>query len=229
MTNNKKRESDEDSQNEPAKQFLPSQQYNFNYEQIKKSIPFNDFRPANPYYKPMKFDASYYSKSPWNDNKPTEPVKPKKEYTKYTQVSQQQTYDGIAQQTTQNLNENWLSKEEIPEKLAGKWQWIPNEKPEIEPKQTSNSPFSFPESPIHEKHPYTFDTGESPFNIPTTTTLLEPQFPDVEDKGHKEIIRPRGLSPWSKILKLLTAVIPIGLLLSALTPRVIYVNPNMTQ
>lgn len=177
----------------------------------------------------MKFDASYYSNSPWNDNKPSEPIKVTKDYPKFTQAAQQ-NYDGpIAQQTTQNLNENWLSKEEIPEKLSGKWQWIPNEKPEIEPKIISNIPFSFPEHAINEKHPYTFDTGESPFNIPTTTTLLENQFTDVEDKGHKDIIRPRGLSPWSKILKLLTAVIPIGLLLSALTPRVIYVNPNMTQ
>lgn len=184
----------------------------------------------------MKFDASYYSNSPWD--KPSEqPDKLKIDYPKYTEPLQPAKYVGIAQQTTQNLkgNFNWLTnselklKEEIPEKLSGKWQWIPDEKSEVEPKVLSNIPFSFPEEIIEKQRPYTFDTGESPFNIQTTTNLPESQFPDVEDKGHVEIFRPRGLSPWSKILKLLTAVIPIGLLLSALTPRVIYVNPNMTQ
>ncbi|XP_058817870.1 uncharacterized protein LOC131681177 [Topomyia yanbarensis] len=37
------------------------------------------------------------------------------------------------------------------------------------------------------------------------------------------------ISPWKKIIHVLTAAIPIGLIISALTPKVVYINPNMTQ
>ncbi|XP_049537545.1 mucin-19-like [Anopheles darlingi] len=37
-----------------------------------------------------------------------------------------------------------------------------------------------------------------------------------------------AMSPWKKIIHVLTAAIPIGLLISALTPQVVYINPNAT-
>ncbi|XP_062554497.1 uncharacterized protein LOC134219693 [Armigeres subalbatus] len=39
----------------------------------------------------------------------------------------------------------------------------------------------------------------------------------------------KGVSPWKKIIHVLSAAIPIGLIISALTPQVVYINPNMTQ
>lgn len=38
-----------------------------------------------------------------------------------------------------------------------------------------------------------------------------------------------SVSPWKKIVHVLTAAIPIGLLISALTPNVVYVDPNSTS
>ncbi|XP_055599750.1 uncharacterized protein LOC129748959 [Uranotaenia lowii] len=38
----------------------------------------------------------------------------------------------------------------------------------------------------------------------------------------------KKVSPWKKLVHVLTAAIPIGLIISALTPQVVYVNPNMT-
>jgi hypothetical protein len=38
-----------------------------------------------------------------------------------------------------------------------------------------------------------------------------------------------SVSPWKKIIHVLTAAIPLGLIISALTPHVVYVNPNSTQ
>lgn len=38
-----------------------------------------------------------------------------------------------------------------------------------------------------------------------------------------------GVSPWKKIIKILTAIIPVGLLISALTPSVINIHPANTS
>ncbi|XP_055634326.1 uncharacterized protein LOC129774586 [Toxorhynchites rutilus septentrionalis] len=48
----------------------------------------------------------------------------------------------------------------------------------------------------------------------------------IGGKGHESL---KNVSPWKKIIHVLTAAIPIGLIISALTPQVVYVNPNMTQ
>ncbi|KAL9696450.1 hypothetical protein quinque_016029 [Culex quinquefasciatus] len=46
--------------------------------------------------------------------------------------------------------------------------------------------------------------------------------------GDADSLKKGGVSPWKKIIHVLTAAIPIGLIISALTPQVVYVNPNMT-
>ncbi|XP_061500821.1 uncharacterized protein LOC133391329 [Anopheles gambiae] len=51
---------------------------------------------------------------------------------------------------------------------------------------------------------------------------------DVKLAG-KEDAHLKGVSPWKKIIHVLSAAIPIGLLISALTPQVVYINPNATQ
>ncbi|XP_052890553.1 uncharacterized protein LOC128298807 [Anopheles moucheti] len=51
---------------------------------------------------------------------------------------------------------------------------------------------------------------------------------DVKLVG-KEDAHLKGVSPWKKIIHVLSAAIPIGLLISALTPQVVYINPNATQ
>uniref|UniRef100_A0A182SMU7 Uncharacterized protein n=1 Tax=Anopheles maculatus TaxID=74869 RepID=A0A182SMU7_9DIPT len=45
----------------------------------------------------------------------------------------------------------------------------------------------------------------------------------------KEDAHLKNVSPWKKIIHVLSAAIPIGLLISALTPQVVYINPNATQ
>ncbi|XP_049286014.1 uncharacterized protein LOC125765153 [Anopheles funestus] len=45
----------------------------------------------------------------------------------------------------------------------------------------------------------------------------------------KEDAHLKSFSPWKKIIHVLSAAIPIGLLISALTPQVVYINPNATQ
>uniref|UniRef100_A0A182IPK2 Uncharacterized protein n=1 Tax=Anopheles atroparvus TaxID=41427 RepID=A0A182IPK2_ANOAO len=51
---------------------------------------------------------------------------------------------------------------------------------------------------------------------------------DVKLVG-KEGAHLKSVSPWKKIIHVLSAAIPIGLLISALTPQVVYINPNATQ
>uniref|UniRef100_A0A182MWR3 Uncharacterized protein n=1 Tax=Anopheles culicifacies TaxID=139723 RepID=A0A182MWR3_9DIPT len=51
---------------------------------------------------------------------------------------------------------------------------------------------------------------------------------DVKLVG-KEDAQLKSVSPWKKIIHVLSAAIPIGLLISALTPQVVYINPNATQ
>uniref|UniRef100_A0A182N529 Uncharacterized protein n=1 Tax=Anopheles dirus TaxID=7168 RepID=A0A182N529_9DIPT len=50
---------------------------------------------------------------------------------------------------------------------------------------------------------------------------------DVKLVG-KEDTHLKSVSPWKKIIHVLSAAIPIGLLISALTPQVVYINPNAT-
>ncbi|KFB35018.1 uncharacterized protein LOC100879214 [Anopheles sinensis] len=47
-----------------------------------------------------------------------------------------------------------------------------------------------------------------------------------KEDGH---LKSSNVSPWKKIIHVLSAAIPIGLLISALTPQVVYINPNATQ
>uniref|UniRef100_A0A182QFB4 Uncharacterized protein n=1 Tax=Anopheles farauti TaxID=69004 RepID=A0A182QFB4_9DIPT len=50
---------------------------------------------------------------------------------------------------------------------------------------------------------------------------------DVKLVG-KEDAHLKSVSPWKKIIHVLSAAIPIGLLISALTPQVVYISPNAT-
>lgn len=103
-----------------------------------------------------------------------------------------------------------------------------------------STPFSTPTGPSYDwysgpsgsykpipEHPYPFDTQgpddhRSEITFPTQKTIVYDEAP-VEHVPRK--------SGWKKVVKFLTAIIPIGLLLTALTPNVLTIGPvsNGTQ
>ncbi|XP_055696288.1 uncharacterized protein LOC129797579 isoform X2 [Lutzomyia longipalpis] len=84
--------------------------------------------------------------------------------------------------------------------------------------------------------PYPYEISETPFTsawtterIPSETTTLEmEELPQKSKFNHLNTLSANKESPWKKLAHILTAAIPIGLLISALTPHVVYVNPNNT-
>ncbi|XP_058453440.1 uncharacterized protein LOC131431631 [Malaya genurostris] len=141
----------------------------------------------------------------------------------------------------------------------GQWKWIPLEEESDLTKQGQSIPegngqtahleskivvgHHLPKFPFRD-HPYSFDSGvrgqvspfsggsssgsssDGPESISAQSGLAT--FPGGINSGKGDDSL-KHISPWKKIIHVLTAAIPIGLIISALTPNVVYINPNMTQ
>ncbi|CAO1427284.1 unnamed protein product [Diamesa tonsa] len=83
-------------------------------------------------------------------------------------------------------------------------------------------------SPDPRSHPFS-SSGHGEIVIPQE---YQSSFASTkEDEPSKEVsteVKTKPHSPWKKIFHVLTAAIPIGIIISALTPKYLYVNPNST-
>ncbi|KXJ83580.1 hypothetical protein RP20_CCG005137 [Aedes albopictus] len=126
--------------------------------------------------------------------------------------------------------------------------------PDLESKIISGGHYFLGHLPPRD-HPYSFDAGQTPFSAdgvgsgggavstassssttidplmyffgPSTTAVVDTGKQKTGAKGDSDALK--GVSPWKKIIHVLSAAIPIGLIISALTPQVVYINPNMTH
>ncbi|XP_037029762.1 uncharacterized protein LOC119069732 [Bradysia coprophila] len=133
---------------------------------------------------------------------------------------------------------------------GGKWKWVSDDEEEQDKRSALSQP-NFPTIPPNE-FSYTYEiptTDSTPFSVNKYEGVDQPlngeiastalgvsesewESPFTSSNGklkHKGKGKGKSISPWKKILHVLTAAIPIGLLISALTPQVIYVDPNATS
>ncbi|KAG5672171.1 hypothetical protein PVAND_002322 [Polypedilum vanderplanki] len=157
-----------------------------------------------------------------------------------------------------NNNNNWPSKlpemNSKNERLKGTWKWIPdnnedNESPEAKFHTFHSGPVIYDSPRPHtvRDRPYTFESTDV-FNQQTTPPTgpgIGSTWPTAEalmtgeeisttgksdesERCHLDVKLLRSPSPWKKLIHVMTAAIPIGLIISALTPRIVYVHPNAT-
>ncbi|KAL7018201.1 hypothetical protein ACKWTF_010665 [Chironomus riparius] len=101
------------------------------------------------------------------------------------------------------------------------------------PQTVRDRPYSFESSEIFSHHT-TPPTGPGSSSFGATaealtsedTTTKEQEGDDKEAK--LDIKHLRHPSPWKRFLHIMTAAIPIGMIISALTPRIVYIHPNAT-
>ncbi|XP_050072124.1 uncharacterized protein LOC126560007 [Anopheles maculipalpis] len=107
------------------------------------------------------------------------------------------------------------------------------------PTASKNHPYSFDRTPI--EGAFSVDpvlVGNNSSNSSGSNSIVSTEstetgsgiggLTDIKLVG-KEDAHLKNVSPWKKIIHVLSAAIPIGLLISALTPQVVYINPNATQ
>ncbi|XP_053669946.1 uncharacterized protein LOC128720304 [Anopheles nili] len=105
---------------------------------------------------------------------------------------------------------------------------------------SQNQPYSFDRVPIEGSPPFSVEStiinGTSSSSSTTTGSSSSSESTEGISGGSttvklagKEDAHLKGISPWKKIIHVLSAAIPIGLLISALTPQVVYISPNATQ
>ncbi|XP_055548595.1 uncharacterized protein LOC129732105 [Wyeomyia smithii] len=156
----------------------------------------------------------------------------------------------------QTESDSPFSKVKPPSK--GKWKWVPEEHgsshtatvhAELPPVENSNSLAEFDGKIVAAPHqhqplkfpgrdrPYLFDSatggieepGSAAGVVPSTLDYFSGGGAKLPTSGKGDETALKHVSPWKKIFHVLTAAIPIGLIISALTPQVVYINPNMTQ
>uniref|UniRef100_A0A1B0DQL5 Uncharacterized protein n=1 Tax=Phlebotomus papatasi TaxID=29031 RepID=A0A1B0DQL5_PHLPP len=219
-----------DTNSQPSiQQFVPSPQLNTWNEKVTLSPEHNHFHPLRqgPQYKVLHAKVNPVSYKHTNIFMPPSAQKGHFVWVPYS-----------AETTT-------VRNTELPPTAQNSWHWTSNQENRIGDTTATAGGFSYNDNmnlwqdykkkPLRD-WPYPFEVSDSPFTntwttekAPMETTTLDFEDTQSKSKSHQpSIFSSKNKSPWKKLAHILTAAIPIGLLISALTPHVVYVSPNNT-